>query len=66
MVFHRGSQSASFVSCFFLKRRSNSWSTTNWLAYATQRLSVALHRTVARESLAALGLVNVSCVVGSA
>ena len=44
----------------------NSWSATKWMSYATQRLSVALHKTVAREALEALGLVNVSCVVGSA
>ena len=48
------------------KKKHNSWSTTKWLSYATQRLSVALHKTVAREALEALGLVNVSCVVGSA
>ena len=31
----------------------NSWSATRWLTYAAQRVSVALHKTVAYELLGA-------------
>ena len=36
----------------------NSWSATRWLTYAAQRVSVALHKTVAYELLGAVGLAN--------
>ena len=45
----------------------NSWSATRWLTYAAQRVSVALHKTVAYEVLGAVGLANVAlCVTPAA
>ena len=40
-----------------------SWSATRWLTYAAQRVSVALHKSVAYELLEAVGLASVSVCV---
>ena len=42
-----------------------SWAATRWLTHAAQRVSVALHKSVAYELLEAVGLANVSVCVPS-
>ena len=43
--------------------KKGSWSATNWLTYAAQRVSVALHKAVAYELLEAVGLASESVCV---
>ena len=41
----------------------NSWSATKWLAFAAQRVSVALHKAVGYEVLESVGLASVAVTV---